>query len=895
MNFLYWVYRHTRVYLLLSALLVVLLMVLVAYRTSIDIDREHEIPLARALESYTSTIESGTTNSRAMGAAILFGQENHEAKQLTLQKRPPDTIQILPALASLRTLYFADTVFLVNKQGLVTTHSSQDHTHRVGRNLSSQPFVQLALQGIPNVYPAIDRNERGIYLAAPIRASINTKSQVIGAVVVKIGAAKLDSLLKSWTGGPAMLLSPLGVVFASSREDWLFHISGKVSQERVDKIRSSQQFGNLFDKALPRSLAFKLDTPQINIEGVRYMVRSNAIEWDDPAGEWRLVLLDKLNPYWTYWSVTGFATLAGLLATLTLLGLYSLARNATFQHESHRDLAIAAVTFESKNGIMITDANKTIIKVNQTFTDITGYTSVEALGKTPTMLSSGRQDKDFYRQMWEGIKINKNWSGEIWNKRKNDVIYPEQLNITPIFDDEGQLFNYVAIFSDITKRKSSEAEIHKLAFYDSLTQLPNRRLLLERLKPALAASARSGQKGALLFIDLDNFKTLNDTLGHNMGDLLLQQVSHRLTACIREGDTVARLGGDEFVIMMENLGSDSIEATTQTEAIGHKILYALNQPYLLVTHTFQNTPSIGITLFDNHQLSIDELLKQADIAMYQAKKAGRNTLRFFNPEMQETVNSRADIESELSRAVDEQQFILYYQIQVDRSRHALGAEALIRWIHPERGLVSPAQFIPLAEETGLILPIGIWVLETACAQLKSWQHLALTRHLFLSVNVSAKQFCQTEFISQVHDAVQRHDINPKRLKLELTESLLLENIDETIATMNALNKIGVVFSLDDFGTGYSSLQYLKKLPLTQLKIDQSFIHELETNVSDKVIVRTILAMAKSLDLDVIAEGVETEAQQQLLIDKGCTQFQGHLFSKPVPIEQLDEMLKQKSF
>ena len=463
---------------------------------------------------------------------------------------------------------------------------------------------------------------------------------------------------------------------------------------------------------------------------------------------------------------------------------------------------------------------------------------------------------------------------------------------TPSLADIELIEQSARLASLAIERKASESEIQSLAFYDSLTHLPNRRLLLDRLKQALASSMRSGREGALLFIDLDNFKTLNDTLGHDMGDLLLQQVAQRLQTCVREGDTVSRLGGDEFIVMLDDLSEESIEAAEQTESVGEKIIAELNHPYQLDVHEYRSTPSIGATLFGRHQQSADELMKQADIAMYQAKKAGRNTLRFFDPHMQDTINERAILEDELHAALVKHEFQLYYQIQVGSSDRVLGAEALIRWNHPTRGTVSPLQFIPLAEETDLILPIGQWVLETACAQLKSWQENPLTRDLVLAVNVSAKQFRQPVFVAQVKSIVQRFAIDPKLLKLELTESLLLETIEDTIATMNALNEIGVQFSLDDFGTGYSSLQYLKQLPLDQLKIDKSFVRDLVTDNSDKAIVRTIIAMANSLSLNVIAEGVETDDQRQRLFNKGCNNYQGYLFSRPLPIEEFELLLKK---
>ena len=463
----------------------------------------------------------------------------------------------------------------------------------------------------------------------------------------------------------------------------------------------------------------------------------------------------------------------------------------------------------------------------------------------------------------------------------------------PLRGEENQIIGVLGIYTDITSRKLSEERISELAFFDQLTGLANRTLLMDRLKQAITAGQRNGRFGAVLLIDLDNFKTLNDTLGHDIGDILLKQVAYRLTLAVREGDTVARLGGDEFVVILEHLSQNELEAAEQTKIVGNKIHATLNLVYELQTHARYSTPSIGITLFHGNQHTIDELMKQADIAMYEAKKDGRNALRFFDPHMQESINARMELELELHNALQKKQLHLYYQIQVDNSDNPLGAEALIRWIHPEHGLVSPNEFIPLAEETGLILPIGKWVLETACEQLNKWQQNEHTRGFVLSINVSAKQLHQADFVDMVQAAIKQYDINPTLLKLELTESMLLENIENSIATMNALSEIGVLISLDDFGTGYSSLQYLKRLPLDQLKIDQSFVRDLVSDNSDRAIVRTIIVMAHSLNLDVIAEGVETEEQRQLLVNKGCIHFQGYLFGKPVPIEQFEAVLVPK--
>jgi diguanylate cyclase (GGDEF)-like protein/PAS domain S-box-containing protein len=555
------------------------------------------------------------------------------------------------------------------------------------------------------------------------------------------------------------------------------------------------------------------------------------------------------------------------------------------------DLLIAATAFESQESLLVTNANAVILRVNGAFTECTGYTAEEVVGQTPRLLKSGRHDAEFYREMWESIHHTGTWQGEIWDKRKNGEIYPKLLTISAVKGGDGVVTHYVGSHIDITERKAAEEEIQTLAFYDALTGLPNRRLLADRLKQALASSARSGKAGALLLIDLDNFKTINDLLGHDVGDLLLQQVAQRLQSCIREGDTVARLGGDEFVVILEDLTEQPFEAAAQTEIIGEKLLATLNRPYQLAGREYRSTSSTGATLFSGHQQAIEELLKQADIAMYQAKKGGRNTLRFFDQQMQASITARVSLESELRKALDHHQFQLYYQIQVDSANRPLGAEALIRWLHPEHGLVTPNQFIPLAEETGLIRPIGLWVLEAACAQLKSWQQEARTRDLVLTVNVSANQFHQADFVAQVQAIVQRHAINPKLLMLELTESIMLKDTEDTIATMNTLKEVGIQFSLDDFGTGYSSLQYLKRLPLYQLKIDRSFVRDIAFDSSDKAIVCTIIAMAQSLNLGVIAEGVETEEQRQLLVGDGCTYFQGYLFKRPVPIEQFEALLK----
>ncbi len=564
----------------------------------------------------------------------------------------------------------------------------------------------------------------------------------------------------------------------------------------------------------------------------------------------------------------------------------------TKKKQQERESSIAAIAFETQEGMVVTDAEGTILRINNAFTKITGYIIEDLFGKNTRVLQSGLQPHQFYVDMWDIIADCGFWSGEVWSKRKNGECYPEHLTITAVFDEKGIVTNYIGTMSDITIRRAAAAEIEQLAFYDPLTGLPNIRLLRDRLKPALASSYRSGRKGALLFIDLDNFKTLNDSLGHDIGDLLLKQVAQRLEFCVREGDTVARLGGDEFVVILEDLSERTLEAATQAEVICNKILEALNQPYQLTTHYYNCTSSIGATLFNEHDQSADELLKQADIAMYQAKDAGRNAMRFFDQQMQININTRVAMEANLRLAIKENQFELYYQPQVNHNGQIIGAEVLIRWQHPQNGLILPAYFIPLAEATGLILPIGLWAIKTACTQIKNWESHIHTQHLVLAVNVSARQFHLPDFVEQVRQVILLSAINPERLKLELTEGLLLDDINDSILKMNALREIGVSFSMDDFGTGYSSLAYLTQLPIDQLKIDQSFVRNIGIKPTDAVIAQTIIGMGNSLGISVIAEGVETESQRAFLEKHGCTLYQGYLFSKPVQIEQFEALLRE---
>jgi len=604
---------------------------------------------------------------------------------------------------------------------------------------------------------------------------------------------------------------------------------------------------------------------------------------------------DVHNQYYVHTTFGKIVWLEGIFSTLMIHGerhLLLMVEDITDRKAAESELRLAAVAFESQEGLVVTDPQGTILRVNKAFVRATGYSAEEALGQNPRLLKSGRHNEEFYREMWTAIANTGAWQGEIWDKRKDGSEYPKWLSISAVRDDNGVVTNYIGTQLDLTERKLAEEKISSLAFYDQLTGLPNRTLLLDRLKQTMAASSRSGAYCALVFIDLDNFKTLNDTLGHGVGDTLLKQAAQRLIKCLREGDTVARLGGDEFVIVLAGLSTNQGEAAASAETVAEKILASLSERYQLENRPYSSTASLGVALFKGDALAIDELMKQADLAMYKAKESGRNSIRFFDPTLESAVKERAAMERDLQRALEASQFLLHYQAQVAGKGELTGAEALVRWQHPERGLVSPADFIPLAEETGLILPLGYWVLRTVCAQLSSWADNPQMAHLTVSVNVSARQFHQADFVDQVLAVLEITGANPQRLKLELTESLLVANVEQIVNKMFALKAVGIAFSLDDFGTGYSSLAYLKRLPLDQLKIDQSFVRDLLTDPNDAAIAKTIVALGQSLGLAVIAEGVEDQAQRDLLAESGCHAYQGYFFGRPVPINGFEVLAQQ---
>jgi diguanylate cyclase (GGDEF)-like protein/PAS domain S-box-containing protein len=553
----------------------------------------------------------------------------------------------------------------------------------------------------------------------------------------------------------------------------------------------------------------------------------------------------------------------------------------TKQKQAEEQLRLAATTFESQQGIMITDKNFKILQVNKAFTEITGYAQEEVLGKNPRILSSGLHDKVYFQDFWKQLTTNGRFEGEVLNRRKNGEIYPEWQTITAVKNDTGEVSHYVSVFSDITEKKDAEGKIHAMAFYDPLTKLPNRRLLLDRFDQELSTAKRHKQFGAVIFLDLDHFKLLNDSQGHLIGDELLIQVANRLISVLREEDTPARLGGDEFVVLLHANSESLSTVADQAWVVADKIKVKLNEPFMLNQYQHQLSTSIGITLFPDNDKNPAMILQQADTAMYRSKASGRNAISFFHPSMQEAADLRLNLEQDLRNAIDNGRFMLCYQPQVDASGTVINAEALIRWEHQAKGTLFPMDFIPIAEESNLILGIGRWVFLEACNQIKAWQDAGINPPR-ISVNVSSRQFRQNDFVDQVKYAIDSSRIAAHQLGIELTESVMIVNINDSIAKMKALKALGISISVDDFGTGYSSLIYLKQLPIDALKIDQGFVRDILTDANDAVIVETIIIMAQHLNLSVVAEGVETAEQLALLKQQGCLAFQGYYFSRPLP-------------
>lgn len=561
-------------------------------------------------------------------------------------------------------------------------------------------------------------------------------------------------------------------------------------------------------------------------------------------------------------------------------------RDISQRRATEEALRLSATAFEAHEAIAITDLHGNFLRVNRAFSQITGYGADEVIGQNPRLLQSGRHNKTFYRHMWETLQQSGHWEGEIWNRRKDGTLYLEWLTITAVCDSNNVTTHYLAHFQDITERKQAEERIYYQAFYDPLTELPNRRLLLDRLEKELARSRRHGHIGALLFLDLDRFKTINDSLGHATGDELLRQVASRLRLRLRAEDSAARLGGDEFVILLNELSNDIEHAATMASCVAEEIRNALSAPYDIDNQRLHTSPSIGISLFPLESESGAEVLKQADIAMYHAKQEGRNTSRFYQPSMTMKANRRLTLENELRKALDEGQLLLHYQPQHHSSGALLGCEALVRWQHPQRGLIYPDEFLPIAEAAGLMNELGEQVLHIACRQIAAWRQHQPTPWFEesahrVAINISPSQLMLPDFVERVSAILKQHEVPPHCLELEITEEMLLSHVEESIKKMQALRDLGVRFAIDDFGTGYSSLVYLARLPLDKLKIDRAFVSDITRNESDAAIATSIIDMGHNLKLSVLAEGVENDEQRLQLSRYGCHAFQGYHFNRPL--------------
>jgi diguanylate cyclase (GGDEF)-like protein/PAS domain S-box-containing protein len=578
----------------------------------------------------------------------------------------------------------------------------------------------------------------------------------------------------------------------------------------------------------------------------------------------------------------------------SLSGICGISIDITERRAAEEANRIAATVFQSAEGMFIASPERRILRVNQAFCEMRGCGPDEMVGSPLPPFSLVRDGTSANQAMWEAVERSGKWQGEVWYRHPHGESCPMRLTVTAVHDDRGRLTHFVGTQGDISAQKRAQEEIVQLAFYDPLTGLPNRRLLHERLQHCLKAGERRTQGAALLFLDLDHFKDLNDLYGHGAGDRLLCLVTRRVVDCTRAGDTVARLGGDEFVVLLENLAGGENEASLQVAATGKKILAAVREPFDLDGQLHHATCSVGAVLCRDGATDIDTVMRQADMAMYAAKRDGRNTLRFFHHGMESEVSRRHALEAELRAAQDGMGLALLYQPQVDDGGRIVGAEALLRWESPSRGQVGPAEFIPVAEACGLITTMGRWVLRSACAQLAAWAGQAGMHHLLLAVNVSVHQLRQPDFVDMVLQTVAEFRVTPSLLKLELTESVLIADIDDTIVKMHALKQAGLSFALDDFGTGYSSLSYLKRLPLDQLKIDRSFVRDILDNPNDAAIARSIVALGRSLGLGIVAEGVEVDAQRRFLAEIGCDCYQGYLFGKPMDAGALAALLRAQT-
>ncbi len=778
-----------------------------------------------------------------------------------------------------------DAIFLLNANGdCISTNDNDRLINLIGTNLTSRLFSnqhELSSKSL-NFGNETRRSAPGLFVSSPIFQDKN----LIGNIILKVDINQFEDLVND---SRAFIADANGVIVMAHDKRFEFNIIGKTNH--LSKEITKERYGveNLYPLTIKPWLGPKFPTiVKVNNNKTPVMLTVSKLE----HGELKLFTsepIDKLSSIDTKSKILFVLILVGgsALILIVLIAYFFFTRLVN----SKKELEIAAMSFEVQDGIIIADERLIVLRINQALTQITGYEVDDLVGKQLQLFNLLKFNATLNEEIWESVNIHGSWRGEFEDLNKNGDPYTKSLAISLVKDAQGKKVNYIISIRDVTETKWIKSQNNKLLFSDMLTGLPNRLQLQSYLMHALNTCKANDKKGAVLLIDLDDFKNLNDTLGHHIGDLYLKEIADRLQSNVRINDIVGRLGGDEFIIILEHLSADESEAIRAVKLISNKILSKLSEPCLLDTHRYQGQCSIGVTLFSGTTSDVGNLLKQAEICMFEAKNKGRNNVQIFEPKMEQLVSDKATLLRDLQVAVKKKQLELYYQIQVDSAKTPFGVEALVRWNHPKRGLISPIEFIPLAEETGLIVPIGEWVLDKACAQIKAWEVNPKTKEFVISINVSSKQMHDEKFPAQVRKTIQKHQINPKNLKLELTESSLLEGIEANAATMSLLKKGGVQLSLDDFGTGYSSLQYLKQLPLDELKIDRSFVKDITSDNQDRSIVKTIITLAESVGMSVLAEGVETEAQLDILLKNGCQRFQGYLFGSPVPIDKLVEALK----
>ena len=778
----------------------------------------------------------------------------------------------------------ADAAFLLNANGDCISTNLNDHYYNlIGTNLFSRLFPKQPQSNLKRLTYGSESKKinAGLLLSTPVIQN----SKFIGSIVFKIDIAHFNPLFNESHG---FISDENGVIVMAHDKRLELNAIGNTDHlsNEIKKARYGTESLHAF--TIKPLLGKEFPTVvNVNNNKTPVMLNSGALAMSDLKIH-TAQPIETLNSIDTKTKIIFILVLIGgaSLVLIVLIAYFFFTRLVN----SKKELEIAAMSFEVQDGIIIADERLIVIRTNQALSQITGYTSEDLVGKQLQLFDLLKFNPELNQEIWESVTANGNWRGEFEDLNKNGDPYTKSLAISLIKDAKGKKVNYIISIRDVTETKWIKSQNNKLLFSDMLTGLPNRLQLQSYLMHALNTCKANEKKGAVLLIDLDDFKNLNDTLGHHIGDLYLKEIADRLQSNVRINDIVGRLGGDEFIIILEHLSNDEAEAIRAVKLISNKILSKLSEPCLLDTHRYQGHCSIGVTLFSGQTTDVGNLLKQAEICMFEAKNKGRNNVQIFEPKMEQLVSDKATLLRDLQVAVKKKQLELYYQIQVDSAKNPFGVEALVRWIHPKKGIISPIEFIPLAEETGLIVPIGEWVLDKACAQIKAWEIHPKTSSLIISINVSSKQIHDEKFPAQVRKAIQKHQINPKNLKLELTESSLLEGIEANSNIMSLLKKLGIQLSLDDFGTGYSSLQYLKQLPLDELKIDRSFVKDITSDNQDRSIVKTIITLAESVGMSVLAEGVETDEQLDILLKNGCQRFQGYLFGSPLPIDALEVKL-----